>query len=166
MLLRNIYNNKKYFHIIDWILTNPLVFQVCCSSDSSRLVNKDACKGMCCSWQQSYIWTFHHRSQWTNRCIWDATGCWQGRLFSRLFLFLEEITFRCSAVLFLYSLLFPAVYVSASSKILHLPYGAVSFSPHIYIYVYFLGWSRFSAFLPAFLPRHYFGTGSLKHHDP
>lgn len=126
---------------MDWILVNPLIFQVCCSSDGSRLVNKDALKGMCCSWQQSYIWTFHHRNQWTNGCVWGTTGCWQGRLFSQVFLFLEEITFRCSAALFLYSLLFPAVYMSVSSKILHLPYGAVSFSPHIYICM-FIFWAE------------------------
>lgn len=36
----------------------------------------------------------------------------------------------------------------------------------IYIFIYFLGWSRISAFLPAFLPRHDFATGSLKQQDP
>lgn len=143
MLLRNTYNNKKYFYIIDWIFINPVVFKVCCSSDGSRLVNKDACTGVCSSWQQSCTWAFPQKSVWTTGCAWDTPGCWQGRLFSQVFLFLEEITFHCSAARILYSLLFPAVYMSVSSKILHLPYGAISF---IYLFIYFLAWSRISAF--------------------
>lgn len=102
-----------------------MVLEVCCSSDGSRLVNKNAFTGVYFSWQPSYTSAFPQKSLWTNVCIWDTTGCWQGRLFSQVFLFLKEIIFCCSAALVLYSLLFPAVYMSVSSKILHLPHGVI-----------------------------------------